>query len=96
MKSELLSSSSVNEFIEGDWEAVFAAPDAIAPRFQDEPGNEEQPARGGGWPPCMVGELLGVDLSYSDDVFIILDWNLIHGFISISTSTTCLSSVQMM
>ena len=44
----------------------------------------------------LVGELLGVDLSYSDDVFIILDWNLIHGFISISTSTTCLSSVQMM
>ena len=58
MKSELLSSSSVKEFIEGDWEAVFAAPDAIAPHFQDEPGNGEQPARGGGWPSCMVGELL--------------------------------------
>ena len=42
MKSELLSSSSVKEFIEGDWEAVFAAPDAIAPHFQDEPGNGEQ------------------------------------------------------
>ena len=96
MKSELLSSSSVKEFIEGDWEAVFAAPDAIAPRFQDEPGNEEQPARSGGWHPCMVSGLLGVDLSYSDDIFIILDWNLIHGFISISTSTTCLSYVQMM
>ena len=103
MKSELLSSSSVKEFIEGDWEAVFAAPDAIAPHFQDEPGNGEQPVRCGGWPPCMVGELLGVKLSYSDDIFIILDWNLNHGFISISTSTeltkahpTCLSSVQMM
>ena len=24
----------------------------------------------------MVSELLGVDLSYSDDIFIILDWNL--------------------
>ena len=47
MKSELLSSSSVKEFIEGDWVAVIAAPDAIAPHFQDEPGNGEQPARGG-------------------------------------------------
>ena len=52
---------------------------------------------------AMVGELLGVKLSDSDDIFIILDWNLNHGFISISTSTeltkahpTCLSSVQMM
>ena len=50
-----------------------------------------------------MGELLGVDLPYSDDIFIILDWNLNYGFISISTSTeltkahpTCLSSVQMM
>ena len=91
------------EFIEGDWEAFFAAPDAIARHFQDEPGNDEHPARGGSWPPCMVGELLGVDLPYSNDISIILDWNWNRGFISISTSTeltkahpTCLSSVQMM
>ena len=29
-------------------------------------------------PPWVVGELLGVDLSYSDGIFIILDWNLNH------------------
>ena len=50
------------------WEVLSAAHDAIAPRFQDEPGNGEQPTRGGGWPPCIVGELLGVNLSYSDDI----------------------------
>ena len=51
----------------------------------------------------MVGELLAVDLSFSDDIFIILDWNLNHGFINVSTSTeltkshpTYLTSVQMM
>ena len=32
-------------------------------------------------PLWVVGEILGVDLSYFGDIFIMLDWNLNHGII---------------
>ena len=46
-------------------------------------------SRGGGSPLWVVSELRGVDLPYSNDIFIILGWNLNHGITSLLLYIFC-------